>query len=115
MLHQTYGIDHIFLRPYSPFLNPIEYAFNDLKAAVKQQSFYNRGELLRIIEEEIKNITVEKSQAFANKTLEYHEQVLIGLPFQGKPLQPIMPAGLIQTSTANTVSADSTMAPSALT
>jgi transposase len=61
LLRQTYGIEHIFLPSYSPFLNPIEYAFNDLKAAVKQQVFYNRGELLRTIEEEIKNITAEKS------------------------------------------------------
>jgi len=25
---QAYGIDKLFLSPYSPFLNPIEYAFN---------------------------------------------------------------------------------------
>jgi len=104
LLRQTYGIEHIFLPPYSPFLNPIEYAFNDLKEAVKQQVFYNRGELLRTIEEEIKNITAEKSQAYYSKTLQYHEQVLLGLPFQGKPLQPSMQAEPMQESTADAVS-----------
>jgi len=32
MLKDTYNIDHVFLLPYSPFINPIEYTFNDLKS-----------------------------------------------------------------------------------
>ena len=43
MLKTTFGIEVFYLPPYSPFLNPIEFAFNDLKMAVKSEQFRNRS------------------------------------------------------------------------
>jgi len=112
MLHQTFGIEYLFLRPYSPFLNPIEYAFNDLKSTIKQRPFSNRGELLQLIHQEIKNITIEKAESFFSKSMQYHDQVLLGLPFQGKPLQPGFPTIPSEDSTASTVHFNNAMVPS---
>jgi len=112
MLHQTFGIEHLFLPPYSPFLNPIEYAFNDLKSAIKQRPFSNRGELLQVIHQEIKNITAEKAESFFGKSIQYHDQVLLGLPLQGKPLQPSFPTIPSEDSTASTVHFNNALMPS---
>lgn len=46
LLKMSYGIDYLFLPPYSPFLNPIEYSFNTLKKAVKQEDFFTIEEIL---------------------------------------------------------------------
>jgi len=68
MLKLTYGIEHIFLPPYSPFLNPIEYSFNVLKENVKSQPFYNRGELISVIERAIStSITSENTKKMVSK------------------------------------------------
>jgi len=112
MLHQTFGIEHLFLSPYSPFLNPIEYAFNDLKTAIKQRPFSNRGELLQAIHQEVKNITAEKAESFFSKSMQYHDQVLLGLPFQGKPLQPSFPATPTEESAASAVDFNNALVPS---
>ena len=64
MAKQTYGIEHLFLPPYSPFLNPIEYAFNALKQAVQAETFHDRGELIQIIKEKIPTITEEMATNF---------------------------------------------------
>jgi len=55
----------IMLSPYSPFLNPIEYAFNVLQNLVAKEEWYNRGELIQTIKEKIS--------------------------FRGKPLNPEIP------------------------
>lgn len=39
LLKTSYSIDKLYLPPYSPFLNPIEYVFNSVK---KQIKFFNR-------------------------------------------------------------------------
>jgi transposase len=88
MLKETYAIDHLFLPPYSPFLNPIEYAFNVWKNAVRSAEFYNRGDLARVIDEKVSVITPENAEEFFKKTIEYHPQAALGLPFTGKPLEP---------------------------
>jgi transposase len=88
MLRQTYGIEHIFLPPYSPFLNPIEYAFDFIKTLVKSSEFYNRGELTRVILQKIQAITPEKAEGFFMKSQQYYPQCQLGFPFQGTPLSP---------------------------
>jgi len=85
----TYGIDHIFLPPYSPFLNPIEYAFNILKEAVASSQFQNRGELRSRVEEKLQtSVTPQDASGFYRQSAKYYKQCAIGLPFQGKPLNP---------------------------
>jgi transposase len=91
MLQATYGISHLFLSPYSPFLNPIEYAFNMLKNDVRESHFRNRGELIESIKECIPHITPTQAHGFFKKAVEYHPQVLLGVPFRGKPLDPELP------------------------
>jgi transposase len=88
MLNQTYAIEHAYLPPYSPFMNPIEYAFNKLKGEVQKDQFWNRGELVRTIERKIPCITPEDSQGFFQKSFSYYPQAALGLPFQGKALDP---------------------------
>jgi len=87
MLKSTFGIDVYYLPPYSPFLNPIELAFNDLKMAVKGTPFYNLGDLERVIKEKIPSLT-GKTEAFWIHTTKFYPLVTLRLPFQGKPLDP---------------------------
>lgn len=98
LLHSSLGIDVVYLPPYSPFLNPIEYAFNDLKAQVKQCEFYNRGELVRAINQKIPNITPEKAERFYHKALQYWPQAAMKFPFRGKPLDPELLRNISHTS-----------------
>jgi transposase len=87
----TYGIDRLFLSPYSPFLNPIEYAFNDLKMAVKNKTFMNQDELVQVIQECIPTIDGEKAKGYFKQSEKYYRQVMLGLAFTGKPLNPEIP------------------------
>ena len=88
MIKKTYGIDKVYLPPYSPFMNPIEYAFNDIKMEVQSSKLSNYGDLMTEIPKALKKITAEKAIAFYSKSLSYHPKVLLGLPFTGKPLNP---------------------------
>ena len=91
MGQQTYGIDKLFLPPYSPFLNPIEYAFNTLKVFVRKETFRNRGELIEVIKEKINLITPQMAKGYFNQASKYYSQCALGLPFAGKPLEPEIP------------------------
>ncbi len=88
MALSTYNIRPLFLPPYSPFINPIEYAFNDIKERVKSETFYNRGELSNIIDRHF-NITPEKAKSFFNKASSYYPDLLTGLPFSGTIMNPL--------------------------
>eukprot|EP01114_Cavostelium_apophysatum_P013413 TRINITY_DN3246_c0_g1_i3.p1 TRINITY_DN3246_c0_g1~~TRINITY_DN3246_c0_g1_i3.p1 ORF type:complete len:346 (-),score=65.70 TRINITY_DN3246_c0_g1_i3:52-1089(-) len=91
VLKNTYGIDHIFLPPYSPFLNPIELSFNVLKADVASKEFMNRDELLTAIRRSIPAVvTEENSRAWFQHCVQFYQQIGIGLPFTGKILNPIL-------------------------
>ncbi|MCL6457602.1 MAG: transposase, partial [Gorillibacterium sp.] len=57
-LKKAKGIEVLFLPPYSPFLNPIEYGFAKIKK-VKKASFTNQVELQSVIEEAINDITTQ--------------------------------------------------------
>jgi hypothetical protein len=88
MLRETYGIEKKHLPQYSPFLNPIEYAFNKLKTLVKEPRFNNRQELIQVIEQKITEITPEDTSDFIKKAQSYYPQVPREIPFTGKPLDP---------------------------
>jgi len=88
MLKETYGIDYYYLPPYSPFLNPIEYAWNELKKIVQTNEFYNHGELIADIERAIPLINEEKAQSYFSHCKSYQPQCLLEYPFHGKPLNP---------------------------
>jgi transposase len=103
-IHHTEAIDDLralawrakritidFTAPYSPFLNPIEYAFNKLKTNVAQDNFKNTKELMDTIERNIPEITADDAEGFFRQAAKYYDQALLGLPFTGKPLQPEIP------------------------
>jgi len=96
---QGYGIDHLYLPPYSPFLNPIEYAWNFLQTEVAKEEWFNRGDLIQTIKIKIETaITPEKAESFFNQSAKYYSACTIGLPFRGKPLNPEIPQEPIQTN-----------------
>src|SRR5262249_54826120 len=89
MLKNTYGIEHLFLPTYSPFLNPIEPSFNALKTTVRNAEFYNRGDLIRAIEQGISStITAENVKKWFEHCVQFYQQCALGLPFTGKILAP---------------------------
>jgi transposase len=103
MLETTYGIIILFLSPYSPFFNPIEFAFNKLKALVQSDTFTNRHELIQSINKRIPDITPEDATGFYNQSAKYYYQAGMGLPFTGKPLNPdFVPAPNTDTPTPPT-------------
>ena len=91
MLKLSYGIDHLFLSPYSPFLNPIEYSFNALKKSVRKEKLYNRDNLLQVIKNNIPAIiTPTKAHKWFERSAKFYPQCAIGLPFTGTILKPII-------------------------
>ena len=58
-IQRARGITVIFLPPYSPFLNPIEFAFSKIKGGVKGDDFQNREDLLQSVERHTATITAE--------------------------------------------------------
>lgn len=95
------GFDFLFLPPYSPFLNPIEYAFAKIKRFVRQATFYNRGELQRAIVEALATITTADVQQWFAHMVKYFHQCALGLPFRGKPLAPHLFAPLPSASSSD--------------
>jgi len=87
MLKISYGIDLLFLPSHSPFLNPMEYAFNDIKSAASKSTFYNCDQLINSIQQHISSLTPEKIGSYIT-TAHYHQQVLNKSPFAGKILSP---------------------------
>jgi len=91
MAKVSFGIDKFYLSPYSPFLNPIEYGFNVLKEAVKGEKFSNRGELITVVKEKLTNaVTPNAAEGFYRHASRYYQQCGLGLPFMGKPLDPLI-------------------------
>ena len=91
MIKKAYEIEVIYLPPYSPFLNPIELAFNDIKIGVKSSQFYTKEELIQIIHNQISQITPQKAKNFFSHTKKFWNQSLLGFPFKGTPLDPEIP------------------------
>jgi len=67
----AYDIDKLFLSPYSPFLNPIELAFNVLKNLIRTAHFTNTSELIEVIKDKLSEITPIMATKFADNTSKY--------------------------------------------
>jgi len=87
----TFGVDKLFLPPYSPFLNPIELAFNLIKTQIQNEKWTNRGELITQIKEKFSQLTSENAQSFYTHSSKYFDQCKLGLPFICYPLSPEIP------------------------
>jgi transposase len=84
MLEQTFGILHTFLPPYSPFMNPIEYAFNKLSGEVQKEPFWNQGELVQLLEKKIPCITSTDAEGFFTKSFSLLPPSCDGATFSGQ-------------------------------
>jgi len=75
-IHHAENIEGVWT-PYSPFLNPIEYAFSVIQSAVQSVEWWTRGELISVVEDKVQTaVTSEKAEAFYMRS------------FVGKPLDP---------------------------
>ena len=88
-LKQLEDIDTIFLPPYSPFINAIEYAFNKMRLLVKQAGPENRAALKEAVTGAAVRITASDADGFFHKAKSYWEQSRLGMPFSGTPLDPL--------------------------
>lgn len=88
MLERAYGLSILFLPPYSPFMNAIEYAFAKLKEGVGVEKFSTRDELIGVIEREIRKISPQDAAGYISHITKYYSQASLGLAFRGKPLYP---------------------------
>jgi transposase len=88
MLKNQYGIDHHFLPAYSPFLNPIEYAFNHVKSEIKGKELTGFSELQNEVEKAFSSVTREKASNFEQHSRKYFQQCLSEIPFKGRILYP---------------------------
>jgi len=88
-LKERDGIDVLFLPPYSPFLNPIEYAFNKMRLAVATAQPDNKPALKDAISAAAASITPGDADAFIRKSKSYWEHCSHGLPFSGTLLDPL--------------------------
>lgn len=87
LLKQTKKIDHLFLPPYSPFLNPIELLFHSVKTKLTTMNF-GPHELKSKVEELFQTTTAVEAQGYFNHAEKYYRQCKVGLPFNGSILSP---------------------------
>lgn len=87
-IFKAYEISFLFLPPYSPFLNAIEFAFSKIKAGVRGDEFTNKKELIESIERHVDAITPTEAAGFIRHVSRFVPQASYGLPFLGKPLDP---------------------------
>jgi transposase len=90
MLEKSYGISILFLPPYSPFLNPIEYAFSKIKEEVGKGEWTTNEGLVNAIEVAVSHISKEDARGYIEHVKKYLPQASLGLPFTGKPLDPVL-------------------------
>ena len=89
-LKETWGIDKLFLPPYSPFLNPIEFVFNTVKQrmASASETCSNIRAFKTKIEETFATITAEEAKKYFAHCQKYYAQCKACIPFTGTILSP---------------------------
>lgn len=87
MLETAFAVTHLFLPTYSPFLNPIELAFNSMKTRIRGMELHSREELKRAIDDSLQ-ISPEEAKSYYAHSAKFYQRCLLGLPFTGKPLAP---------------------------
>ena len=84
------GFAILFLPPYSPFLNPIEYAFSKMKRSVRAATFHNREELREAIVRAAAEVTATDAADWFLHMVQFFRQCSEGLEFTGRPLAPTL-------------------------
>eukprot|EP00298_Acanthocystis_sp_HF-20_P030241 c9341_g1_i1.p1 GENE.c9341_g1_i1~~c9341_g1_i1.p1 ORF type:complete len:490 (+),score=82.57 c9341_g1_i1:24-1472(+) len=88
ILRTAYEIEHEFLPPYSPFLNPIELLFNDIKIELKKHEFQDKEELITTIETYLQSFPIEKCKSFETHARSFYPDCIACAPFLGSPIKP---------------------------
>ncbi len=83
-------VDIRYLPPYSPFINPIQYIFHMFKQSVEQENPQDKEALKRSIDTFIPTVNPQKATSCFMHVVKYYPQAAVGLPFHGKPLDPIV-------------------------
>ena len=91
VLNTQYGFEVLYLPPYSPFLNPIELAFNHVKHALKLVEFTGYADFKDKVQASFNAITPDQAAGFERHCKKYYNQCRLGLPFTGKILSPDVP------------------------
>lgn len=86
-LETQYNIHHLFLPPYSPFLNPIELVFNTVKYRLDSVNL-DRQNLKQHVQEQFEMITEEECQSYFFSVEKFYQPCQEELPFSGKILNP---------------------------
>lgn len=86
-LERTYNIIHMFLPPYSPFLNPIELVFNTVKYRLDRKDL-TKENVKQKVQEEFERITEEECRSYCEHANKHLKHCAKELPFSGKILTP---------------------------
>lgn len=88
MAKGTFGVEYQYLPPYSPFLNPIEYAFFKIKTYVKGSEFYDQEQLKKKIIEGVEQVTKGDAEQWRVRVNQYFRACSQMISFTGQPLNP---------------------------
>lgn len=88
MLKATFGVDHAFLPPYSPFLNAAEYFFCKVKGIVKRERWADIDQLEQKIRGAINSVTTMDTNNFYQKVRQHLQHAAKSGFFTGTPLYP---------------------------
>lgn len=82
------GYEVLFLPPYSPFLNPLEYAFSKVKGIVCNTLISSPADLHKAIEDATQQVTTQDAVQWFEHTMHFYQQCALGLWVEGNPLKP---------------------------
>jgi hypothetical protein len=88
-LRTTHSTTYIFLPPYSPFLNPIEYAFHHIKNTVRNKKPQDMRQLREAIEQALVALTPVQAKGCFTRAEKFRKWIENGLLFNGTLLNPI--------------------------
>jgi len=88
ILSEHYNIDHLYLPPYSPFLNPIELLFNGMKANMKGEQYVGIPHLERSIDEYFQDVPAADCLRFIEHSKGFYQACLARSAFRGPLLNP---------------------------
>lgn len=83
LLKGQYDLRKIYLPPYSPFLNPIEFVFNHVKALLKGQEFDSEAHFQRLVKQTFLSIDADLAIKFIRHSEDFYEQCQAAIPYDG--------------------------------
>jgi transposase len=79
-------LDYLFMSPFSPFLNPLEFAFQNLKESLSRKSL-TKENLRENIENELPTVS-EHARDYIASCEKYYRACSLGVPITGTILNP---------------------------